>query len=427
MPLPALFHYLENGPPDWLRNNFSTIFYVAAATACLVLLKFYTAGRRNTSERPLHGRVAIVTGGTSGIGSPAVLDLAKRGAQIVLLTQAAPSDPFLADYVQDLREKTDNQLIYAEQVDLASLHSIRKFATKWVDNAPPRRLDMVVLCAAALTPPGGKRRETEEGLEETWMVNFLSNFHLLGILSPAIRAQPFDRDIRVIMTTCSSYISSPSLKDPVSTKTWSAGSAYSRSKLALNVFGQAYQKHLDSYKRPDGIPMNARVIFVDPGLARTPGMRRWLTRGSLWGLAVYLIGYALPWMFLKSPEMAAQSILHAVMDSSFGRGPGGKLVKECIEVDFARAEVKDEAVAKKLWEESDALIERVEKSQAKKRALQKGEKDKKEKDSKKKEEEQEKQREVEGLVDAIRKGKEREKETQKGQGKSKKKGKKAET
>ncbi|KYK57425.1 oxidoreductase, short chain dehydrogenase/reductase family [Drechmeria coniospora] len=371
MPIPFIFYVIENGPPDWLRDNQWPIFYTSIALTLLYTLKKWTSGRSNTAERPLHGKVVLFTGGTSGVGARAVEELATRGAQIVLLTHAPPSDPFLVEYVQDLREKTQNQLIYAEQVDLSSLHSVRKFATRWIDNAPPRRLDMIVLCAATLTPPGGGRTETGEGIEETWMVNFLANFHLLGILSPAIKAQPFDRDVRIIMATCSSYIGSPSLKEAVHGSNWSPAAAYARSKLALNVFGQAFQKHLDSYKRPDELPMNARVIFVDPGLSRTPGTRRWLTRGSLYGLALYLLGYAVPWFLLKSPHQAAQSILHAAMELDLGRGPGGKLIKECTEVDFARAEVKDDEVAKRLWEESDALIEKVEKAEAKKRAAQK--------------------------------------------------------
>ncbi|KAJ3502907.1 hypothetical protein NM208_g16623 [Fusarium decemcellulare] len=264
-----------------------------------------------------------------------------------------------------------------------------------------------------MTAPGGKRKESEEGIEETWMVNFLANFHLLGILSPALRAQPIDRDVRVIIPTCSSYIGSPSLKEAISKDNWSPGKAYARSKLAMNVFGQAFQKHLDSYERPDKLPCNTRVIFVDPGLARTPSTRRWLTRGSLWGLAIYLAGYLVPWFLLKSPHMAAQSILYAAMDGDLGRGPGGKLIKECMEVDFARKEVKDEEVAKKLWQESDNLIEKVEKIQAKKRAAQKAADEKKAKQKS----EQDQKEEIQGMVDAIKKGKE--KENKSGPGKKK--------
>jgi NAD(P)-dependent dehydrogenase (short-subunit alcohol dehydrogenase family) len=408
MPVPFLFYLVENGPPPWLRDHGWTIFYCAATIACLVFIKRYTSGKIYVSEKPLHGKVVMMTGGTSGIGAEAAFELASRGAQLVLLTQSPMSDAFLVEYIQDLRDKTNNQLIYAEQVDLSSLHSIRKFATAWIDNSPPRRLDMVILNAATMTPPGGKRVELEGGIEHTWMVNFLANFHLLGILSPAIRAQPFDRDVRIIIMTCSSYIRSPSLKEVFGSMNWSPARAYARSKLALNVFGQAFQKHLDAYKRPDGLPMNARVVFVDPGLCRSPGTRRWLTRGTLLGLFFYMIGYAFPWLLLKSPWRGAQSILCAVMDGHILRGGGGKLIKECTEVDFARKEVHDEEVAKKLWEESDALIETAEKAQAKKRANEKAQ----DKKSEEKLKEEERAAEVESLMSAIREGKEKEKEKQ---------------
>lgn len=377
MPIPFLLNVAQNGLPTRLANNFWTAVYSIATVAFLVLLKKFTGGRTNTSSRALHGKVVMLTGGTTGIGARVANDFAGRGAQLVLLTHVSPSDPFLAEYIQDLRDTHDNQLIYAEQVDLSSLHSVRKFATKWIDNAPPRRLDMIVLCAATLTPPGHARKVTEEGIEETWMVNYLANFHLLSILSPAVRAQPLDRDVRIIITTCSSYIRAPPLSDAIDDNSWSPTTAYARSKLALTTFGQAYQKHLDAYKRPDGGQMNSRVIFADPGLCRTSGTRRWLTKGSLLGLTTYLIGYGVPWILLKSPEMGAQSILYAAMELTLGRGSGGRLVKECRERDFARADVKDDEVAKKLWEESDALIEKTEKVAAKKRAASKKDDDEK--------------------------------------------------
>lgn len=406
MPLPLIAGILWNGLPPWFPDPW-LLLKAGCALGAITATKLYSAGATNTSERKMHGRVVLITGGTSGIGAQAAYELGARGAQVVLLTRLPPSDPFLVEYIDDLRERTENQMIYAEQVDLASLHSIRKFATKWIDNAPPRRLDMIILCAAILTPPGGQRLVTSEGsgVESTWMVNYLANFHLLGILSPAIRAQPFDRDVRVIIPTCSSYIGSPPLTEALGAEGWSPGKAYARSKLAMMVFGQAFQKHLDTYKRPDGLPNNARVVFVDPGWSRTPGTRRWLTRGSLWGLVLYLMLYFWVWLLLKSPAMGVQSILFAALEGQLSLEPGGKLIKECREVDFARKDVKDEGVAKQLWESSDKLIERVEKEAALQRARMRQEQEQREKEAK----EAEKAQEIESLVEAIKKGKEKEK------------------
>ncbi|KAH8889814.1 NAD(P)-binding protein [Thozetella sp. PMI_491] len=405
MPLPFIAHVVSNGWPESLPDPWLLV-KCATALGALVLTKRYTMGASNTSERNMHGRVAMITGGTSGIGAMVALELARRGAQLVLLTHLPPSDVFLVDFIEDMRAKTSNQMIYAEQVDLSSLHSIRQFATKWIDNAPPRRLDMLILCAATMTPPGGKRTETEEGVETTWMVNFLANFHLLGILSPALRAQPFDRDVRIIVPTCSAYIGSPPLDKVLGEEEdWTPSRAYARSKLALMVFAQAFQKHLDAYKRPDGLPMNTRVILADPGFTRTPGMRRWLTRGSLFGLLLYMLFYFVFWFFLKSPSMGAQSILFAALESGLGRGEGGRFIKECMEVDFARKDIKDDEMAKKLWEASDKLIEKTEKESASKRAREKKEQEKRAKEAG----EKAKVEEIESLIDAISKGKKKRK------------------
>ncbi|KAI9857871.1 MAG: hypothetical protein M1813_007986 [Trichoglossum hirsutum] len=359
----------------------ATILKVVASISVVYLLKRFFAGATYTSDRPMHSKVVMITGGTSGIGAAVAQALASRGAQIVLLTHHAPSDPFLVDFIMDLRAQTNNEMIYAEQVDLSSLHSIRLFATKWIDNAPPRRLDMLILCAATMTPPFKKERdETEDGVEVNWGVNYLANFHLLSILSPALRAQPPDRDVRVIMTTCSSYTAATlDLKDErfqdrgFASAKKAKTSAYGASKLALMIFANSFQQHLTAYKRPDKQPPNARVTIVDPSWTRTPGMRRFLSAGSLWGLLLYLITWPLWWLILKSPEQGAQTLLLAALDPELGTGVGGKMLRECREVLPWRDEVRDEGVGKNLWELSEKMIERLEREGVERRKREKEE------------------------------------------------------
>lgn len=301
--------------------------------------------------------------------------MATRGAQIILLTHHEASDPFLVDYVDDLRSQCNNELVYTEQVDLSSLHSIRLFATKWVDNAPPRRLDAIILCASVMTPKYGTSRTTTDGVEEEWMINYLSTFHLLSILSPAIRAQPADRDVRILFSTCSSYIGGTLDLNDTETKAKSGSWSHSRTKLALMNFVHAFQKHLDAYQRPDKQPNNARAFLVDPGYSRTPGMQRWLTGGSLIGLFVYLVTWPIWWLVLKSSDQGAQSHLFALMDQKYGQGLGGLFIKECREIEPLRPEVKNEEIAKTLWEYSEKQVERLEKQGAVQRAFDKKEKE----------------------------------------------------
>ena len=232
-----------------------------------------------------------------------------------------------------------------------------------------------------MTPRYGKVEITQDKLEVNWGINYLANFHLLSILSPAIRAQPPDRDVRVIFATCSSYLGGDleSLKDDRSPLP--IGKEYGTSKLGLMVFAQAFQKHLDAYERPDKQANNVRVVVVDPGFTRTPGMRRWLTMGSLWGLLLYLLTWPVWWLVLKSPLQGAQSFLQAAMEAELGQGLGGKMIKECGEIDNAKKEVRDEEVAKKLWDFSEKQIEALEKEGAVRRALAKKVKEEAEKSS----------------------------------------------
>ena len=215
-------------------------------------------------------------------------------------------------------------------------------------------------------------------------MNYLSNFHLLSILSPALRVQPAHRDVRVIFATCSSYIGAKFELDTVKRENGTHKATkisvqpkgiYGMSKFALMAFANSFQRHLNAYVRPDGLPPCTRVIVVDPGLSRTPGTRRWLTGGSLWGLLLYLLTWPVWWLVLKSPHQGAQSILHAAMEEQYGRGEGGWHIKECRPVDCALRDVQDEDVGKRLWEFSEKQIEEAEKEGAVKRALEKKEKE----------------------------------------------------
>ncbi|KAJ5697416.1 oxidoreductase C19A8.06 [Penicillium malachiteum] len=383
MPIPLLVQGASDGinsiPFIWPVLRIAPWIFLFAA------LKYYFGGARNTSERLMHSKRVMVTGGTSGIGAQVVQQLAARGAQIILLTRQPPSDLFIVEYIDDIRKSTGNHNIWAEQVDLSSLHSVRKFATQWIDNAEPRRLDAIILCGG-LAVPASMKKNTIDGIDEEWQVNYLANFHLLSILSPALRAQPAHRDVRVVFVTCSSYIGAKFDLDNVKRlggasfefkklKGGAPQGIYGLSKLALMSFAHSFQRHLNSVARPDGLPPCSRVLVVDPGYSRTPGTRRWLTGGSLWGLLGYLITWPFWCLVLKSPQQGAQSVLYAAMEESFSRGTGGWFIKECREMDCARVDIKDEDLGKRLWEFSEKQIEEAEREGAVKRAYEKKEKE----------------------------------------------------
>lgn len=341
-----------------------------------ILLKLYFNGSSNTWERKLHGKVYIVTGGTSGIGAALVRDLASRGAQLVLLTSQISEESdnsakmWISDYIQDLREVTGNELIYAEDCDLSSLYSIRKFATKWLDNSPARRLDGVLCLAGENLPMKKLRTNSIDGVEIQMAINYLGHYHLLTLLEPALRVQPPDRDVRVLLTSCASQnLGDIQINDllwenrnyPIN-QPWKV---FGTSKLLVNIFAKKLQRRLENYERPDKQPCGVRVNVINPGLVRSPSMRRFLSMGSIFGLFIYLIFYPIFWIFLKSCEQGMQSYLFAINSPDVFSIKGGNYIKECSVVNSGpRKELNDEFLQNKVFEETKKLIEKLEKTSA---------------------------------------------------------------
>lgn len=341
-----------------------------------ILLKLYFGGSSNTWERKLHGKVYIVTGGTSGIGAAVVRELATRGAQLVLLSSQmgegtdSSAKTWLTEYVEDLREATGNELIYVEECDLSSLYSVRKFATKWLDSTPARRLDGVLCLAGESLPMQKLRTNSVDGVEIQMAVNYLGHFQLLTLLEPALRVQPPDRDVRVLVSSClSETVGDVQMTDLLweersypANRPWKV---FGTSKLLLHMFAKELQRRLEAHERPDKQPCGVRVNVVNPGLVRSPGLRRFVSMGSVWGLLAYLVLYPLFWIFLKSCEQGMQSYLFAMNSPNVFSGKGGTYIKECTVVgDGARRELGDELLQGKVFEQTQRTIARLEKTSA---------------------------------------------------------------
>lgn len=335
----------------------------------LYVLKYVFAGKRNTWQRDLHGKVVLITGGTSGLGAQTAKDLAARGAQLVFLVRNV-HDGWLIEYINDLREATNNELIYAEEVDLSSVYSVRKFATKWIDNLPPRRLDMIVCCASHTAPISLPRQTTADGLEPQFETNFLGHFLLLDILTPAIINQPPDREVRIILTTCaSSLMGEFNLADLgfLNRKypRYRPYLVYGESKLYLSLTAYELQRRFAAYKRKDSAPSNVYLAVVDPGVMRSPGFKRFITCGRLSLLFVYLLLWPLAWLFLKSSVDGAQSVEYAAMSPEVVEDREVAYISNCaIRPPPPRSEFKDAEKQKQLFEQTKKLLETVEKHAA---------------------------------------------------------------
>jgi len=363
--------------------------YVVPALGAAVAVKSFFAGPRNTWGRNMHGRVVLITGGTSGLGAFTAREMAAAGAQVVLLVRSL-KDGWLAEYIDDLRESTNNPLVFAEECDLADLYSVRSFATKWIDNVPPRRLDAIVCCAAVAEPPGTPQKTTIDGLEPQFQVNYLAHYLLLTVMQPALRGQPADREVRVVLTSCiSALMGDFNLADlGFSARKYPTNApwrVFGESKLYLSLLGYELQRQFDTYERKDGAPPNVHVTIVDPGMMRSPSFKRFITLGRLSLLLLYVLLWPLMWLFLKSSVDGGQSILYALMSPEIEKSVSASYISQTgIRKAPPRSEYGNTEKQQQLFEATGKLLEATEKSSAieRNKLKEQSEKSKKSKKSK---------------------------------------------
>lgn len=412
MPIDIVSTAVFDGPqaiPGWRYiSTFGPALAVAAAT------KYYFAGASNEFKRELHGKVYIITGGTSGLGAALAHELALKGAQLILLSRST-DDAWTVEFIEDLRDKTNNFMIYAEHCDLSLLHLVRLFATKWLDNQPPRRLDGVICCAADCVPRGRSRQYSVDGVENQLAVNYLAHYHLLTLLKPSLQVQPPDRDVRVVLTTCTSQAAGQIDKNDI---LWESRmypdnapwKVFGTSKLLLGMFGRSFQRLLNEYERKDKAPCNIKVSIVNPGIMRSPSTRRFLSMGTIWGLFVYILLYPIWFIFFKDAVQGCQSLLFAIYAPMLGAQDGGNVIQECKILTKTRPELTDDVLQDEVFAATAGVIEKLEKLSAIERKKQEKklglDKKKAEEEKKKKEDVHEKPQNEEELqykLDAIRK------------------------
>ncbi|TDC91012.1 oxidoreductase [Actinomadura sp. 7K507] len=174
----------------------------------------------------LHGRRAIVTGANSGIGYHTALQLARRGASVVLACRSAERGQAAFDRVKAAAPDAD---LVLGSLDLADLSSVRTFADRHGDAS----LDILVNNAGVMAIP---RRSTADGFEMQFGTNHLGHFALTGLLLPALRSAPSPR----VVTVTSGFAWSGRLNfdDLQGERRYRKWTAYAQSKLANLIFAR---------------------------------------------------------------------------------------------------------------------------------------------------------------------------------------------
>jgi NAD(P)-dependent dehydrogenase (short-subunit alcohol dehydrogenase family) len=138
---------------------------------------------------PTSMKTCIVTGATSGIGKVTALELAKRGARVILICRTKEKGQHVA---REIRAVTQNAAIDVLAAELSSQQQVRALAAELNDKY--NRLDVLVNNAGATFP---RRCESIDGMEMTLAVNHLAPFLLTNLLLKKLAAADSARIINV--------------------------------------------------------------------------------------------------------------------------------------------------------------------------------------------------------------------------------------
>ncbi|XP_066551816.1 dehydrogenase/reductase SDR family member 13 [Amia ocellicauda] len=308
---------------------------VSGLVVCLYQCIYYAffSGVFCKSPTRLQGKTVIITGGNTGIGKATAVDLARRGARVIL---ACRNKQRAEAAVLDIKKDSGSSAVVFMQLDLASLQSVRSFAETFLKTEP--RLDLLINNAGVVD--AGR---TVDGFGLMFGVNHLGHFLLTCLLLDRLKEGDPSRVINVSSMThrwgqidfdCINTHKALGLGDSFS----GIFKTYSHSKLCNVLFTHELAKRLQG--------TNVTCYSLHPGSVKTE-----LTRNA--SLLENLILKLMAWLFFLDTKAGAQTTLHCALKK--GIEPLSGQYFSCCAVEEVDAKARDDAVAKKLWEVSERL------------------------------------------------------------------------
>lgn len=289
---------------------------------------------------PQDSRLAVVTGANSGIGWYTALELARAGGEVILTVRSQEKG---RDAVDRIRQQLPQAKVRAEILDLASVASVRRFASR-IGSEP--KIDLLINNAGVMRVP--RRELTEDGFERQFGTNFLGHFALTGLLMPVLLHAPSPR-----VTTVSSIAANMGPKrirfeDLQWERSYDPWAAYCQSKLADLMFALELSRRCLARNLP--LLSNA----AHPGYSRTnlqtsgPGRPLGLARRLSETIAAQDAAHG------ALPTLRAATEIGAAPGSYYGPDGFFQLKGDPVVIPIPRP-AQDEAAARKLWEVAEGL------------------------------------------------------------------------
>ena len=283
-----------------------------------------------TVNSSMQGKICIVTGANSGIGKATALELAQMGATVVMVCRDRARGE---EARREITTKSRKNAVDLLQADLSSQQSIRQLVENFQHHYT--HLHVLINNAGAAFP--GRRRETVDGLEMTFAVNYLAPFLLTNLLLDVLKASAPARIVNVSSAAHKSgYIQ---LDDLQAEKLYRPMRTYPQAKLAVVLFTYELARRLQ------GTEVTANCLhpgFVATNFAQSDG-------GPAVRLLVKLLG-----SFGASPEKGAKTSIYLASSPEVEGVTGQYFVKSIPRRSAAIS--YDESLQRQLWEQSAKLV-----------------------------------------------------------------------
>ena len=279
------------------------------------------------------GRVAIVTGSSSGIGYETAHVLAGKNATVIIAVRNLQKGNTAADKIRAEHESADVRVM---ELDLANLESVRSFTAKFKENFS--RLDLLINNAGVMMPPYSK---TADGFELQFGTNHLGHFALTSLLIDVVLKT---ENSRIVTVSSMSHKSGKLDFDDLNweKRKYKKMQTYADSKIANLYFTYELQRRLEKTGSKT-IAVASHPGWTATELQRHVGLARFSNR-----------------FFAQSIEMGAlPTLLVATASDVKGSdyyGPSGRREMKGYPKKVESNKLsQDEDIAKKLWIISEEL------------------------------------------------------------------------
>ncbi|XP_012679088.1 retinol dehydrogenase 12 [Clupea harengus] len=290
-------------------------------------IRKYAAGGVCRSQARLDGKTVLITGANTGIGKETAVDLASRGARVILACRDVEKGEIAA---AEIRTRVGGAKVEVRELDLADTSSIRAFAQKFLKEV--NHLHVLINNAGVMMCPYMK---TADGFEMQLGVNHLGHFLLTYLLIGLLKRSAPSRI--VVVSSLAHYFGWIRLHDLMSQGSYNSGLAYCQSKLANILFTRELGPRLQGSK--------VTVNSVHPGSVRSELVRH----STVMSLLFTFFG-----MFLKTPQEGAQTSIYCAVAEELD-SISGKHFSDCTPA-FVAPQGRSEDTKRKLWDISCDLL-----------------------------------------------------------------------